>query len=85
MVKEAKIIRIGNSKGIRLPKKVILKYRFGERIRLVERPDGILIQAIEADKLSWEETYKAMALEAAEEQEEWSDWQELDIGGENHL
>lgn len=65
---EAKLIKIGNSQGIRLPKKIISKYGLGSLILLEETEDDILIHAAKSGKLSWEDTYKAMA--DSEEQEE---------------
>ena len=73
---EAKLIKIGNSQGIRLPKKIISKYGLGNLVLLEETEDGILIHAAKSGKLSWEDTYKAMA--ASEEQDEWLDWESLD-------
>jgi antitoxin MazE len=79
---EAKLIKIGNSQGIRLPKKVISKYGLGNVVMLEETEDGILIHAAKSGKLSWEDTYKEMAVM---EKEEWDDWQELDVDEEAHL
>ena len=81
MVKKAKLIQIGNSQGLRLPKSMISKYGLGDNIILEELPQGILIHAGTDAKLSWEDTYKAMA----QEQDEWVEWQELDIDAEDHL
>ncbi len=82
MIKEAKLIKIGNSQGIRLPKRIISKYGFGKLILLEETDDGILIRATQSGKLSWEDTYKQMA---EVDQEEWSDWQNLDDDLDAHL
>jgi hypothetical protein len=41
-----------------------------------------LIYAAKSEKLSWEDTYKAMA---NEEQDEWTDWQNMDVAEETHL
>jgi antitoxin MazE len=79
---EAKLIKIGNSQGIRLPKRIISKYGLGKSVLLVETEDGILIYAAKSEKLSWEDTYKAMA---NEEQDEWTDWQNMDVAEETHL
>ena len=79
---EAKLIKIGNSQGIRLPKRIISKYGLGSSVLLAETADGILIYAAKSEKLSWEDTYKAMA---NEEQDEWIDWQNMDVGEETHL
>jgi len=82
MLKEAKLIKIGNSQGIRLPKRMISQYGFGERVILQEVPEGILIHAVPNGKLSWEDTYKAMD---HEEHGEWSAWQELDVDLDSHV
>ena len=79
---EAKLIKIGNSQGIRLPKRIISKYGLGSSVLLAETADGILIYAAKSEKLSWEDTYKAMA---NEEQDEWTDWQNMDVAEETHL
>jgi antitoxin MazE len=72
---EAKIIRIGNSKGVRLPKRLLAKYGLTESVVLREVEKGILIERPGGAKLYWEDTYKAMSGMV----EDWSDWTELDI------
>ena len=72
---EAKIIQVGNSKGIRLPKRLMAKYGLAEVVVIKEVQAGILIEALGGSKLSWEDTYKAMA----ESEEDWSDWADLDV------
>jgi antitoxin MazE len=79
---EAKLIKIGNSQGIRLPKRIISKYGLGKSVLLAETEHGILIYAAKSEKLSWEDTYKAMA---DAEQDEWTDWQNMDAAAETHL
>ena len=75
---EAKLITIGNSKGVRLPKKLIDRYHLGEKLTLVEVQDGILIKADSPpEKYSWEQTYKEMA----REKEDWSDLDTLASDG----
>ena len=71
---QAKLINIGNSKGIRLPKKMIEKYHLHDTLKLEEKEDGILIRSsIPENKLTWEETYREMAAE----EEDWSDLDSL--------
>ena len=75
---DAKLIDIGNSKGVRLPKKLIERYHLKEKLTLEELDEGILIKADEPqDKLSWEETFKDMA----QENEDWSDFDNLSPDG----
>lgn len=73
---EAKIIRIGNSKGIRLPKRLIAKYGLSETVAIKEVEGGILIEPTDDPKLSWEETYRDMSAS----DEDWSDWVEVALG-----
>jgi antitoxin MazE len=73
----AELIRIGNSKGIRLPRRILELYSLaeGDEIELEERRDGILLKprSREDRKLGWEDAYVEMARESAE-RDEWSDW-----------
>lgn len=69
-IKELKMVPIGNSKGIRLPKAMIDKYGFKDLIQVEEVENGIFLRKKPDDKLSWEDTYQAMR----EEKEEWSDF-----------
>ncbi len=73
LMKAAKIVQIGNSRGIRIPKELLLKYNFKEEVVLKEHPEGVLIKACKTPKLSWEETYK----EIAKSKEDWSEWEAL--------
>ena len=69
---DVKLIAIGNSKGIRIPKVLRQKYGWSESIVLEEQENGILLRSEEGGKLSWRETYRAIA----DDNEDWSD---LDI------
>jgi len=74
MVKETRIIQIGNSRGVRIPKALLTKYDLQDEVVLEELEDGILIHSKSGGKLSWEDTYKA----TEKAQEDWSDWQAVD-------
>ena len=65
-----KIIPVGNSRGIRLPKALLQKYGFSENVILEEKPDGLLLKISTDNKLSWEEGFKEMA----GEKENWDDF-----------
>ena len=67
--KEVRLIAIGNSKGIRLPKELIQKYGWDTKVVLEELDEGVILKTNYPDLLSWEETYRAMAAEG----EDWSD------------
>ena len=71
-IREVKLIAIGNSRGIRLPKSLLDKYGWDDRLVMEEAEDSIVLRGRETNKLSWEDTYRAMAAEA-------EDWSDLDV------
>lgn len=68
-VRELKLIDIGNSRGIRLPKTMLQKYGWEDSLILEETDHGVFLRGGAASKLTWEDTYRAMATE----DEDWSD------------
>ena len=74
---EIKVVPIGNSRGVRLPKSVLAKYAIGESVVLEEREEGVLLRSRKDKRLSWEETYKDMA----RERENWSDFETTTVDG----
>ena len=67
-----KVSRIGNSRGIRLPAAMLRKYHITDTVIAEEKANEIVLRPgrVSRQKLSWEETAKAMA--AAKE--DWSPW-----------
>ncbi len=65
-----KLVPIGNSRGVRIPKTIIQKYNFDSILVLEETEEGILLRRKDENKLSWEDTYKTMA----DENENWNDF-----------
>ena len=59
----AKLIQIGNSKGIRLPKSLIEKYDLTEELEIVETDEGIIIKPVSSVRSGWEEQFKSANLE----------------------
>ena len=81
---KAKIIRIGNSKGIRLPKSLIEQYDMKDEVLLETKKDEIVIRPLENPRAGWEKSFAAMRrrgddvsldketeLEADWDEEEW--------------
>ena len=66
---ELKVVQIGNSRGVRLPKAVLERYQINEALVLETREDGLLLRGINDKRMTWEETFKAMAGAT----EDWSD------------
>lgn len=67
--RKVKLIAVGNSKGIRLPKTLLQKYGWSDSLVLEEREAGVFLYGREKNKLSWKDTYRAMAAD----NEDWSD------------
>jgi antitoxin MazE len=68
--KDIKLVPIGNSKGVRIPKALLQKYGFNNSLLLEETDRGLLLRKKDDNKLSWEDTYKTMA----NEKEDWDDF-----------
>lgn len=67
----AKIVPIGTSKGIRLPKTVIEKYHFGEKVSLIESKEGVLLKPIKyKPREGWKEAF--LKGEGASKAEHWN-------------
>lgn len=58
-----KVVRIGNSRGVRLPAPLLAHYRIKNEVSAEQRPEGILLRSVKDDRFTWEETAKAMAAE----------------------
>jgi antitoxin MazE len=68
---ELKIVPIGNSRGVRLPKEIIERYAIEDSIVLEAREETLIFRNTRDKRLSWEGTFKAMA----REREDWSDFE----------
>lgn len=52
---ETKLVKIGNSFGIRLPKSLIQQYDLSDNIEIDPTEDGILIKSKKKARLGWKE------------------------------
>ena len=75
--KVVKLVPIGNSKGIRIPKPLLQKYGMSGSLLLEETSDGLLLRSDKQERLSLEETYQAMAVA----REDWGDFEETVADG----
>ena len=66
---ELKVVQIGNSRGVRLPKAVLERYEIKDALVLETREEGLLLRGKKDKRMTWEETYPDMA----REKEDWSD------------
>jgi antitoxin MazE len=80
-VHELIVCRIGNSRGIRIPSRLIKKYGITKTVLAEEQPDELVLRATRSKKLSWEETFKEMAVA----KETWHDFDTVAADGLNEL
>ena len=60
-VLKARIIKIGNSQGIRIPKAWLDQLNFGEEVELIVQPDQLVIRSPHSARHGWKQQFAAMA------------------------
>jgi antitoxin MazE len=58
---EASIIKIGNSKGLRLSKTILEKYQIKDKVELILEKSQIVLRPINTPRINWEKQFKEMA------------------------
>ncbi len=75
--RSVKLVPIGNSRGIRLPKVLLRKYGWNDSLVLEEAENGIILHGEPNKRGSWEDTYRAMAADG----EDWGDFEDTVADG----
>ena len=57
---ELRIIKIGNSKGFRLPKTLIEKYNIKEKVELILEKGYFILKPVATPRKGWESAFKQM-------------------------
>ena len=57
----ARIIRIGNSRGIRLPKSVLDECQLGATVDLSVEAGALVVRPVPSARAGWDEAFSAMA------------------------
>jgi antitoxin MazE len=57
---KSRIVKIGNSQGIRIPKLLLEQTSLGDEVELVLEEDHIIVRPILRVRQGWEEAFKAM-------------------------
>ena len=70
---EAKLVRIGNSKGIRLPKSMLAQTGMTERIEIEARGHSIILKPIKEPRSGWEASFAKGSSELSKEDRAWLD------------
>lgn len=68
--RDIKLVAVGNSRGVRLPRELLRKYGISNSLVLEERSEGILLRGTSGAKASLDQTFAEMAMA----KEDWSDW-----------
>jgi antitoxin MazE len=58
---KSRIVKIGNSQGIRIPKLLLEQSNLGEEVELVLQEDQIIVRPVQHVRQGWEEAFKAMS------------------------
>lgn len=54
---KASLIRIGNSKGLRIPKPVLEQCGFGSEVELRVEPGRLIVLPVSASRAGWDEAF----------------------------
>lgn len=57
---ETSIIKIGNSKGLRLSKTILEKYNIKDKVELILEKGQIILKPIPSPRKNWEKSFKQM-------------------------
>tara|TARA_B100000949_G_scaffold199992_1_gene187320 strand:- start:682 stop:927 length:246 start_codon:yes stop_codon:yes gene_type:complete len=57
---ETAIIKIGNSKGLRLSKTILEKYNIKDKVELILEKGQIILKPIQSPRKNWEEAFEKM-------------------------
>ncbi len=79
---KTRIVKIGNSRGIRIPKLLLDQTDLGEEVELELQDNSIVIRASHSPRCGWEERFKTMAEQGddrlLDEQLQLSSWDDED-------
>ena len=60
---QVRVIRIGNSRGIRLSKTILQKYDIQDNVELILEDEQIVVKPASMARQGWNEAFKKMHLE----------------------
>jgi antitoxin MazE len=61
MVVKTRIVRIGNSRGVRIPKQILDEASLGDEVELEVERDHIVIRRAHRPRAGWDKQFRAMA------------------------
>lgn len=70
-----KVVRIGNSRGVRLPARLLAQYRIRDTVEVECTSAGIVLRPRRDGRLSWEDTFRALRAEQDRKGDEFADFE----------
>jgi antitoxin MazE len=64
---KSRIVKIGNSQGIRIPKLLLEQTSLEDEVELVLEEDQIIVRPVQHVRQGWEEAFKAMGRQGDDE------------------
>ena len=64
---KARLVRIGNSRGIRIPKPLIEQTGLGDDVEMVVQGNALVISPVGRPRSGWGEAFRAMAAQGDDE------------------
>jgi len=58
---KTQVIKIGNSRGIRIPKSLLEQSGLGKEVDIEVREDELIVRSIDKPRKNWAESFRAMA------------------------
>jgi antitoxin MazE len=58
---EVSIIKIGNSKGLRLSKTILEKYQIKDKVELILEKGQIILRPVDNPRKNWDKKFKEMS------------------------
>ena len=58
---KSRIVKMGNSKGVRIPKPILEQLALGEEVEISVRGDQLVIRPSKRSRSGWEEQFERMA------------------------
>lgn len=57
---ELSIIKIGNSKGLRLSKELLTRYNIKDKVEVILKKDHLVLKPINEPRNNWDQSFKRM-------------------------
>ena len=57
---EIQVVKIGNSKGIRLSKTLLERYNIRDKLEIIFEKDYLILKPVSKPRSGWEEAFKEM-------------------------